>query len=306
MMELYKILWFFRANIYALLTSIFSFFGTNEMPFLNKYTTNLTQQDVISEFGNAYKNLDDILSLDYLDLVVFSKKMEAYSKTSEEFKMAFNEGIFKSLEFYKSSKIDQSEVNDLIEVNLSGNATFYHSIEKLRANKIDLPAAFSSLDQFSGEWHGNWEEMQVHHLWLPVRELTQSVTNDVTLMGFQSCFISDGFGWNYVVKQSERIIILGYVVHFDQDGTIRSKNPHYGFLNNNNQLTWITGDHIYHEFICNNPGCSNKKHYVISGAVYDDTLSGQLKFSKGFQTIYSSDDQDLSAFRRLNLDRSNF
>ena len=304
MMELCKILWFFRANIYALLASIFSFFGTSEIPFLNKYTTSLNQQNIISEFGNAYKNLEDILSLDYLDLVVFSKKMEEYSKTSEEFKMAFNEGIFKSLEFYKSYKIDQSEVNDLVE-NLSRNATLHHSIEKLRATKVDLPTAFSSLDQFSGEWHGNWKKMQVHHLWLPVKEFTQSVTNDVTLMGFQSCFIGDGFGWNYVVKQRDRTIILGYVVHFDQNGTIRSKNPHYGFLNDNNQLTWITEDHIYHEFICNNPSCSNKKHYVISGAVYEQ-LAGQLKLSEGFQTIYSSDDQNLPAFRRLNLDRSNF
>jgi hypothetical protein len=163
----------------------------------------------------------------------------------------------------------------------------------------------SSLDQFSGTWHGNWGKMLVHHLWLPVRRFVQSIAEGTTLISFQSCFTGDGFGWNYVLEQGNQIIILGFILHFDDNGTITSKNPHYAFLNNSNQLIWVSEDHIYYEFICDNSNCSDEKHYVISGAAYEKHTN-RVKLTSGFQTVYLPRNEDLPPFKSIDLNKSNF
>lgn len=304
-----KILWVIKTHFYALITLILSLYSTTtdikETVFLKAHTNLTLWHHTDSQFSQTYQNhqiLKDILLFDYMDLVFFSRKMTDYGRTAEEFKQSFEDGLLKSLEFYRSSTICQSEINELIESNLCANSSLNHQIEKPQVTKINLPMALSSLDQFAGEWHGNWEKMQVHHLWLPVRELVYNLTDEFTLVGFQSCFTGDGFGWNYVVKHSNQTVILGFVIHFDNDGTIISKNPHFAFLNNKDQLMWVSEDHIYNEFICYDSNCSDKRHYVISGAGYKRE-SGKLNLVNGFQTIYSSNDEDLPAFKSIKLSR---
>ena len=309
MMLVYKILWIFKAYLYVLVPSVLSFLSTtthlHTIPFLGAHLSQIPKHLTTSQFSNAHKSPKATLLSDYLNLVAFSRKMEGYGQTVEEFSGSFTEGLSKSLAFYQAATIGQSEISSIVEAKLCGNSSLYHPIKKPRATQLSLSTAFSSLQQFAGKWHGNWKNMQVHHLWLPVRKLHQPITDDVTLMGFQSCFIGDGFGWNYVVKQCDQILMLGYVVHFADDGTIRSENPHYGFLNNSNQLIWVAEDHVYHEFICNHSGCASTKHYVISGAGYEQHTE-RLKLTDGFQTIYSSHNRDLLAFKHVDLNNSNF
>ncbi|WP_108803891.1 hypothetical protein [Aquimarina sp. Aq107] len=234
-------------------------------------------------------------------LIFYSETMRSYDLRVEEFNQFFEEGLSKSLAFYKSlTYINNSDINNLIETNLYRNSGLNHHIAKPKVAKINLSIALNSLSQFSGQWYGNWREMQVHHLWLPVRKCVQKITDEVTLMGFQSCFTGDGFGWNYVLKEKNQVIILGFVFHYKDNTNTISKNPHYAFLNNNNQLIWISEDHIYCEFVCNDSNCFQKRHYVISGAAYKEQTK-QLNFTHGFQTIYLDNKEDLPAFKSINL-----
>ena len=266
----YKILWVFKTCIYTFLMSILSFFdvaiAVNDLPFYNLYAHLVLKKSTLNPFTQTDHVTNEILLLDYMDLIRSSDKMKAYDRTAAEFSQYFEEGLLKSLAFYQASTIRQSEINDLIKVNLYSNVSLNHPIERPQAIKTSLPLALNSLSQFSGEWHGHWEKMRVHHLWLPVRKLVQSITDEVTLMGFQSCFTGDGFGWNYIVKQGDQIVILGFVVHLNEEGTVTNKNPHYAFLNHSNRLIWIAEHHVYYEFICDNSTCPDTKHYVITGA----------------------------------------
>jgi len=279
MITVSKALWFFKTYIYSLFVSIFMFYSTAR------------------DISNS--NLNNTLLLDYENLILDSRTMRGYEITADEFNSFFKEGLFKSLEFYKSSEhVFQSDINNLIETNLYENSSLYHQIEYPKVAKVNLSVAFSSLSQFSGEWHGNWKNTQVHHLWLPVRKCVKEITDEVTLMGFQSCFTGDGFGWNYVVKQNKQVVVLGFVIHFNNDKNISSKNPHYAFLNNSDQLIWVSEDHVYYEFVCNKASCFEKRHYVICGAAYKEQKE-QLKFTHGFQTIYLPDTEDLPAFKSI-------
>lgn len=257
----------------------------------------------VGSAANLKEGLSDLLSADYQELAAFSKKLRTCEITEESFRLLFWEGLTKSFDFYESSKeIHSTEINRLIATELFSHTDLGHPFKKPEMSKTNLAKAFHVLNQFSGEWHGLWETMNVHHFWLPVRKLNQAVAKRFTLVGFQSCFTGDGFGWNYLVKEGENITVLGFVYHFDDEGKISAKNPHYAFMNLNNQLTWVSDNHIYHEFICGSSDCFDTRHYVISGVKFEKQTQG-LQSEYGFQTIYLPNNEDLPAFKNITLNK---
>jgi hypothetical protein len=239
------------------------------------------------------------LSLDYQNLSTFSETISANKISETDFHSLFWEGLTKSYAFYSSSDyIDLAAINHLIDTELRSSAGLGHSFKKLERIRTNLSMAFDALNSFSGEWYGKWETMKVHHRWLPVRECNKVIMGKFTLMGFQSCYTGDGIGWNYLVKEGNNTIVLGFVYHFNTDGKTYVKNPHYAFLSSNGRLTWISDNHIYHEFICEHSHCTDEKHYVITGAKYKKAAE-KIEFVSGFQAVYSCEDAQLQDYKCL-------
>ncbi|MEL6195036.1 MAG: hypothetical protein AAFR66_23465 [Bacteroidota bacterium] len=242
------------------------------------------------------------LSQDYQQLSAFSTAMGSYRTTIGDFQHLFLEGALESYQFYANrTRLAPFSVNRLISRELMPHAGLGHSIEKPKTVIPNVDFAFQALNQFSGEWHGQWRDMKVHHLWLPVRQCKIELSRGVMLIGFQSCYTGDGFGWNYVVREGEKIIVLGFVYHFNERGMITSRNPHYAFLNPQKQLTWISNNHVYYEFVCDNIHCNHGKHYVITGGQYSPKVK-KAKLLTGFQAVYSSDSLAKPSFQQLVMD----
>jgi len=227
------------------------------------------------------------LALDFQVIFEFSKKMKLYSVSQENFETFFQKGVMESYNFQQSSHyMNQSRLNRMIEKELSLYQDLKHPLKKLsKRDSKDLKSS-EVLNTFSGEWYGKWKSMDVKHLWLPFKKTNLKIGKEFKIIGFQTCFIGDGFGWNYLIQKGEKIIILGYVYHFDEKGKLISENPHYAFVNNENQLTWVSDNHIYHEFVCEDAKCTNSKHYVITAISY--TSTNGIKFGIPFQAIYLS------------------
>ncbi len=249
-----------------------------------------------------YFEIPHQLSLDYQQLSDFSPAMRSYGTTVAGFHQLFQEGAMESYQFYANrTSLAPFSVNRLINRELVPNTGLGHSIEKPQTVIPNVDFAFQALNQFSGEWHGKWQQMPVHHLWLPVRRCKIELSSEVLLIGFQSCYTGDGFGWNYVVQEGEKIIVLGFVYHFDKRGMITSRNPHYAFLNPQQQLTWISDDHVYYEFVCENIHCRHGKHYVITGGQYAPKAD-KTTLLNGFQAVYASDSLTNPSFQQLVMD----
>ncbi len=250
------------------------------------------------------ENLDSFLTSDYQDLITCSKVVKEYGITQESFNQLFWEGVTKSYDFYLSPEyIDQKSLTNLIDRNLLASPKLVNPSDNPGITKTSASKAFESLNEFSGEWHGNWKDLRVHHRWLPARECKKTITESSSLIGFQSCFTGDGIGWNYVVEKRGETIVLGFVYHFNDDGNISARNPHYAFLNPDNQLTWVSGDHIYVEFVRNHSVYTNEKQYVITGAQYEKQRK-EMKLISGFQAIYSSEDQRLPVFKQFQVNKA--
>ncbi|MFD2587471.1 hypothetical protein ACFSQJ_11055 [Croceitalea marina] len=255
---------------------------------------------------NTVGNKPDLgrnLSSDYKDLTDFSESIATFIMKEESFNRLFWEGLIKSYSFYSSSEyIEQSTINDLIETRLWSNPDLKHSFKKPEINRTNFLMAFNALNSFSGKWHGKWETMKMHHLWLPVRKCNTALFDSFTLVGFQSCYTGDGIGWNYVLKKEDDVIILGFVYHFNDNGKIFARNPHYAFLNSKKQLTWVSDNHIYYEFVCTNSTCANEQHYVITGAQYEKNANG-IELISGFQAIYLDKNQLIPDFQSLCVEK---
>jgi len=250
------------------------------------------------------EGLDGLLTLDYEHLSAFSKDVRKYGITQNRFNQMFWEGVTKSYDFYQSSEyIDQKLLTNLINRNLLTNPNLVNPQANPGVAKASIAKAFASLNRFSGEWHGKWKDIRVHHFWLPIRECKESFSLGCSLVGFQSCFIGDGIGWNFVVEEKGRTVVLGFVYHFNNDGALSAKNPHYAFLNPDNQLTWVSDDHIYFEFVRNQTALTNKKQYVITGAQYEKQQK-EMKLISGFQAVYLSEDQRLPVFKQFQVSKA--
>ena len=241
------------------------------------------------------------LHQDYVQLLHFSSKERLFGITEDVFEELFLKGLMKSHDFYVSSDhLNFKNINSLITHNLATHSHLDTNLPIPKSIKVNKFRAFEALNDFSGTWHGHWKNQRVHHNWLQVRKHTQKLNDEVLLLGFQSCFTGDGIGWNYVVEIGNQVIILGFVYHMGPNGEITSENPHYAQLCDQNQLTWISNDHIYYEFVCDQ---DSNKHYIITGARYSIEHSMETLFS-GFQAIYTSSTNELPRFKNLVLSGS--
>ncbi|MEO0570910.1 MAG: hypothetical protein AAF039_04330, partial [Bacteroidota bacterium] len=224
---------------------------------------------------------------DYQKLKGFTQKIEHYGISHEYFETLFWRGLSKAYHFHQSSNyIKRSNVNHYIEKELLQSPYLKHPLKKPEKNTSKSDKSLAVLNSFSGEWHGKWQSMHVEHLWLPIRKCTIKTGLEYEIIGFQTCFTGDGFGWNYLVRKDGKIIILGHVYHFNKKGTLDYENPHYAFLNDQSQLTWVSDNHVYYEFVCNDSHCDFDSHYVITAIPYSN--KNTLKFGTPIQAIYTA------------------
>lgn len=240
----------------------------------------------VNEKANTI-NVSKQLAIDFQKIFEFSEKMELYNMTQQNFETYFLKGVMASYNFQQSSHyIKQSKLNRIIEKELIHYLDLKHPLKKPTKRNSKSLKSSDVLNTFSGEWSGKWKSMDVNHLWFPFKEINLEISTEFKIIGFQTCFTGDGFGWNYLIQKGKRIIILGYVYHFDENGKLIYENPHYAFANNQNQLTWVSDNHIYYEFVCEDVKCTTSKHYVITAISY--TSTNGLKFGIPFQAIYIS------------------
>ncbi|MEM8765378.1 MAG: hypothetical protein AAGD88_16275 [Bacteroidota bacterium] len=267
---------------------VFFAYGSNPWVPYKPQMASLSSQDIQSN-----------LSQDYQLLNAFGAIETHHGVSNEDFDKFFWKGVKESMNFYSLHRGSRSSVQNIIKEELFAHKDLKHVLKKPRLCKTNLKRAYDALHQFSGNWHGCWAGREVHHLWLPVILTDTLVQEELTLVGFQSCYTGDGLGWNYIVENKEETLVLGYVYHFDED-VISAENPHYAYCNTNQQLTWVSNDNVYYEFTCDNPNHPNEKQYVITGARYS-VLEKELKPSAGFQAIYSSERKAIPVFQNLDL-----
>ncbi|MFD2562983.1 hypothetical protein [Aquimarina rubra] len=231
--------------------------------------------------------LREQLATDFQEILEFSEKMRLYGVTQENFETYFHNGAIKSFNFHQSSYyIKQSKLNRIIEKKLIHHLDVKHPIKQLSKHPSKTLKDSDVLNTFSGEWSGKWKSMPVRHLWLSFKEINLEINEFFKIIGFQTCFTGDGFGWNYLIQKGEEIIILGHVYHFNAKGKLDYENPHYALVNDQSQLTWVSDNHIYYEFVCDNKKHKNERHYVITALPY--SRENKLKFDTPIQAIYTS------------------
>ncbi|MDW3190778.1 MAG: hypothetical protein R8G66_00345 [Cytophagales bacterium] len=238
-----------------------------------------------------------LLSEDYEQLADFAIVFRDYSPSKENFELLFWHGLKESLVFHErlgQSKRSYSFV--LRKFKRLPHHQFSHPINQETPFRTNTIEAFHILRRFTGQWHGYWEEKPVHHFWLPVRTVDITFTKRTKLLGFQSCFTGDGFGWNYVVQKKNQIIVLGFVYHYDENGALAKGNPHVGLMHQDLHLTWISDSHIYNEQVCTHPDCALGPHYVITGMAFNPNHQHH-RAEIGFQAIYLSEEMELPLFQ---------
>ena len=228
------------------------------------------------------------LQEDYQKLCRFSNHMKRYEVGVSDFSTFFQKGVEASLAFYKASCLPQSiKAIENFERKIYQDSSLIHLIKKQHQLK-EFQNPFKVLDRFSGKWFGKWKSMDISHLWLPLRKCHASQAMGYELIGYQSCFTGDGFGWNYILRSGTNVLILGYVYHYNKNGQLAYGNPHYGFVNGSGGLTWVSNDHLYYEVLCQKASCKSGKHYVITAVPYS-TIQ-KPSYAKGTQAVYTSVD----------------
>lgn len=238
------------------------------------------------------------LKIDYDQLASFTNQMEAYEIAPTTFRLLFKEGLEKAIRFYDSPEHHPDiKVKKIIKpFHLQHPAV--HAVERQRVAHTQLEAGIAALNRFAGSWYGLWKQTKVEHLWLPVRQVRQSLANDFQLLAFQSAFTGDGIGWNYLVRHQGEVLLLGFVYHYASSGALIAQTPHYAFLDEEGQITWITEDHIFFETVCHKDHGLPGKHYVITGEAYEKKPKKATLIHR-FQAIYLATDQTLPQFKYI-------
>lgn len=249
--------------------------------------------------------LTEQLSLDYHRLVSFSEDIGLYGVEESLYAELFWKGVKASFQFHLiSSRFDPAIICQLINTKLWSNPDLQYPVKQAALKTISASLANEALNRFSGTWFGKWRNDRVNHLWLPVRQAYVEDEVGFAVIGFQSCFTGDGIGWNYVVEWQGETMILGFVYHFNEAGSISAENPHYAFLNQGDQLIWVSDNHIYYESVCDSDDQRDTPLYTITGVQYKFGSKG-FEVSEGFQAIYQSEAKKKPIFQRLGINGRN-
>jgi len=208
------------------------------------------------------RHINTLLREDLKVLKANSKSNQLKMLSAEIFISLFHEGINEAIPFLKDYKDDAYKV--LLEKTITTLKTKdnIHEIfpaktytDSKQANGKWSYSSFDIFNNFSGKWYGSWKQKEVNHNWLPPKLLVPEKFNVLTktaLKAYQSAFVGDGFGWNYLISIDNQLHIIGYVCHFDQIGDISMKRFHLGIPQPNEAIIWITKDHSYFEYVCSN------------------------------------------------------
>jgi len=172
----------------------------------------------------------------------------------------------------------------------------------------------TSFMAFNGRWFGRWGDSNVDHDWRPTElYATPRKTEDnlPVIHGLQYAWISNGFGWNYLVsnpnevypvaspgsKTEKQHYILGMVYYFEGKDflTIRGEKAHVGFSDTPNRLIWITEQEVFMEevFPMQDPSMTT---YAIT-AMYHDLFAEKPTVSRlATQAVYTRDPSIRPAF----------
>jgi hypothetical protein len=165
----------------------------------------------------------------------------------------------------------------------------------------------SAFKAFDGRWFGRWGDSEVNHDWRPTQSFEpprRYPDVPTPLVGLQYAWISNGFGWNYLVTlpadRSDKdgateaataapgAVILGMVYYFHPPDftTIQGEKPHVGFLDSPTRLVWLTDREIFLEeaFPATDPRDST---YVITALYHDLLGSPPTVQPRGTQAIYT-------------------
>lgn len=242
-------------------------------------------------------NIDFRISSDYDQLSDFARQFTRFCSSEENFEAMFWKGLRESISFYdSSSRKKRSYARAFRKLKQLPKKHFKHPFNQEAPFQTNATTALHALRRFAGQWHGFWKDMTVHHLWLPIHTVDIALQEQTRLLGFQSCFTGDGFGWNYLVQIGDQTLLLGFVYHFDETGALYSGNPHIGFVHRDLHLTWISYGHLYNEHVCTHPDCELGKHYVITSIKYTNSDQPR-KTEHGFQAIYLSKGIELPLFQ---------
>jgi hypothetical protein len=180
-------------------------------------------------------------------------------------------------------------------------------VEAQLSGKQSLSAA--SFEAFDGRWFGRWGDSEVHHDWQPTEVLKEPrivAENLPAINALQYAWISNGFGWNYLVSRTEektadRPYVLGMVYYFDgQDFiTIRGGKAHVGVSDGPTRLIWLTAHEVFLEEVypAEDPSLTT---YAIT-AMYHDLLSDKPTVSRrATQAVYTRDPENRPDFFEFN------
>lgn len=238
------------------------------------------------------------LQQDYTRLVNGCPPIRTYQMDPSTFQTLFWEGSKEAIHYYHEAQRHPTfRRKDLIHPFEMKHPSV-HPVSRLPRGQLTLEKGIAALSRFNGNWFGLWKDQKVRHLWLPVRESKQRINLDHELLAFQSAFTGDGIGWNYLVQYCDEVLLLGFVYHYREDGSMQAQTPHYAFLDEQGQITWVTKDHIYFETVCHHDHGHAAKHYVITGKAFAKTGRKPALIHQ-FQAVYLAKRQHLPKFRYI-------
>lgn len=176
--------------------------------------------------------------------------------------------------------------------------------EQLKGQAELAPDSFSA---FGGRWFGRWGKDEVNHDWQPTRTFAKPKRYDgsgLQVHGLQYAWISNGFGWNYIVSPTNQAAdkpsfpyVLGMVYYFDGGDfeTIQGEKAHVGFVDSPTRLVWITEREVFLEEVFPN-AAPEETVYAIT-AIYHDLLSENPTISeRATQAVYTRSPSDRPTF----------
>ncbi len=205
------------------------------------------------------------LQEDYEELASFTSKLKHYKLDPITFEKRFWQGLAQAIDYFRADVLQNPNTKRELARPFHLRFPMIHEVQRKSLSITQLADGIAALERFAGPWYGLWENMKVKHLWLPVRQSRHPLQGDFRLLAFQSAFTGDGIGWNFLVRHEGAVHMLGHVYHFDLDGHLSTQTPHYAYLDQVGQITWITADHIFFETVCHEDHGLAGKHYVITG-----------------------------------------